>query len=33
MSKEAKDGIRLTEDERSTVQELIGKPRVAAAKW
>lgn len=32
MSKEAKYVMRLTEDERSTLQELIGKPRVAAAK-
>src|SRR5256885_9755026 len=32
MGKEAKYVIRLTEEERSALQELIGKPRVAAAK-
>ena len=32
MSKEAKDVIRLTEEERSTLQDLMGTPRVAAAK-
>jgi hypothetical protein len=32
MSKEAKDVIRLTEEERSTWQDLMGTPRVAAAK-
>ena len=32
MSKEAKDVLRLTEEERSTLQELLGTPRVAAAK-
>jgi transposase len=32
MSKEAKYVIRLTEEERSTLQDLIGTPRVAAAK-
>ena len=32
MSKEAKYVIRLTEEERSTLQDLIGTPRVAVAK-
>ena len=32
MGKEAKYVIRLTEEERSALQELMGKPRVAAAK-
>ena len=32
MGKEAKYVIRLTEKERSALQDLIGKPRVAAAK-
>ena len=32
MSKEAKYVIRLTEEERSTLQEFIGKPRGAVAK-
>jgi transposase len=32
MSKEAKDVMRLTEEERSTLQALMGTPRVAAAK-
>jgi hypothetical protein len=32
MGKEAKDVIRLTEEERSALQDLIGTPRGAAAK-
>jgi len=32
MGKEAKYVIRLTEEERSALPELMGKPRVAAAK-
>jgi transposase len=32
MSREAKYVIRLTEEERSMLQDLLGKPRVAAAK-
>ena len=32
MGKEAKYVIRLTEEERAALQDLIGKPRVAAAK-
>ncbi len=32
MGQEAKDVMRLTEEERSALQDLMGKPRVAAAK-
>jgi transposase len=32
MGREAKDVIRLTEEERSALQDLIGKPRAAAGK-